>query len=137
MFGNFLQTRRATRALADAMRRGSLEDMRYAIEQGANLTKVSDTFDEPGQHFRMSYGVKGALELAVEHRLPLEAFQLLLRAGAPVPTKFGDRPHAEALFSPDELANWSQTKAVIDLVHQHCSGGPEASTPPASRRPGV
>lgn len=81
----FLQTRRATCALAEAMRLGDEKAMAAAIDQGASLSRVSATFDEPAQHFQMSYEVRGALELAIEYQLPLSAFALLLNAGAPVP----------------------------------------------------
>lgn len=136
MFKKYLQTRRATRALASAMRRKDLGDMRYAIEQGANLDHVSDVFDEPAQHFQMSYEIKGALPLAIENRLPVEAFQILLDAGACVPTKFGGRPHPEALFTHEDIS-WSLSDQVLALIKNHAE---RATTNPqpqqAMRRPG-
>lgn len=128
----FLKTRRATRALADAMRQGNEENMRQAISQGADLSRVSDTFDEPGQHFRMSYEVRGALELAIEHRLPLSAFSLLVSSGAPVPRAANGSVDPRALFNHEQLHYWPQAKQIIDLI-ENDQPAPVCATLSASR----
>jgi hypothetical protein len=79
--GQFLLTRRATRQLGDAIACGNMEDMRVALERGANPNKAERDFEEPAMHFQELYQVTGALELAIHQDLPLEAFELLIRHG--------------------------------------------------------
>lgn len=127
----FLQTRRATCALAEAMRLGDEKAMAAAIDQGASLSKVSATFDEPAQHFQMSYEVRGALELAVEYRLPLSTFALLLDAGAPVPRKADRSPDPKALFTHEQLQHWPQAPRIVEMIE--CGAAAPSTAKPARR----
>lgn len=80
------------------MRWGNLDAMAQAINEGADLARVKSSFDEPGQHFQMSYEVKGALPLAIELNMSEDAIILLLDAGAPVPLEPDGRVNENLLF---------------------------------------
>jgi hypothetical protein len=74
--------RRATDELLQAIEKGDLGKMASALEKSPYLDRVKGTYEMPVMHFKETYEVKGSLELAVEHDLPVQAFEMLLSAGA-------------------------------------------------------
>lgn len=103
------QRRRATEALGRAMKKGDLEAMEVALAGGPHLDRIQYTYDEPMMHFQETYDIKGSLEVAVEERLPLKAFEMLLRAGA--------RPlnPNEPLFNSEQMRR-PDARAILDMV---------------------
>lgn len=102
----FVARRRATRQLTDAILAGDLDAMRQALANGAQPDRVRHDFEEPMRHFQEFYEVRGALELAVHQRMRLEAFEILLEAGA--------RPRQTPLCQ-GEVRHWSLAPQIEGL----------------------
>lgn len=124
-----LAIRRATHGLSEAIRARDIPAMRQFLALGASVDKVKCQFDEPMQHFRMSYEILGALPLAIEVGLPQEGFSLLLEHGAAIPS--GRLEDHFANFGP-------QAQPIIEMIervgHQHLSLQ-ENTVPATARRP--
>lgn len=109
MIMQYLRKRRATSKLEHAMRKEDLAMMQEAIDQGADMERVKSDFDEPAQHFQMTYEVRGAIPLAIELHMQKEAFALLLDNGAPVPLSKDGEVDALDLFGRSMMGHpWSR-----------------------------
>lgn len=122
------QRRRATQALGKAMRAGDLAAMGHHLTQNPHLDdRLKMTFEEPMRHFQETYQVSGALRIAAELNMPMEAFRMLLEAGArPLPNGECILHHGH-MHRPD-------AQQILDMVQNMSVDGPalEAATPKVS-----
>lgn len=89
----FIQTRLATRQLTHAIMRGDIDDMSRALAKGADPQKVTYEYPASGPHLSEQNKVHGALNVAAQEKLPLEAFELLVRYGARIGSPiYGSHP---------------------------------------------
>ena len=127
------QRRRATDALTLAIKKGDLDAMAEALARNPHFDRVQYTYEMPMMHFKETYDIQGALEMAVEERLPIQAFAMLLDAGA--------RPlHPKDRLFTDEQMRRPDAQAILDMVErvyvqsQALEAGTQQATS-TSRRP--